>query len=126
MASKTQKRSTANSQELARLELSRVFPLFLVLLTAAAFPQTHTTVRHHREVIEEQPAEIAQAEDAIQKNDFAGAQSLLKKALEKDPKNFQAWFDLGFVENKLGRADESIHAYRQSVAAKPDVFETNL
>src|SRR5208282_3641798 len=37
-----------------------------------------------------------------------------------------AWFDLGFVLNQLGRTDDSIHAYRQSVAAKPDVFETNL
>ena len=100
--------------------------MFFVLATACALAQTHTTIRHHREIIEEQPAEIAQAEDAIQKNDFVGAQSLLKKALDKDPKNYQAWFDLGFVENKLGHSDESIHAYRQSVAAKPDVFESNL
>ena len=37
-----------------------------------------------------------------------------------------AWFDLGFVENALGKLDESIAAYRKSVAAKPDVFESNL
>jgi Flp pilus assembly protein TadD len=93
---------------------------------AAARAQTHTTVRHHKELVEDQPAEIAQAEDAIQKNDFSGAESLLKKAIDKDPKNYQAWFDLGFVLNRLGRTDDSIHAYRQSVAAKPEVFETNL
>ena len=39
---------------------------------------------------------------------------------------YQAWFDLGFVLNRLGRADESIAAYRKSVAAKSDVFESNL
>ena len=72
------------------------------------------------------PPEIAQAEDAIQKNDFTGAETLLKKALDEDPHNYQAWFDLGFVLNRLGRADESIAAYRKSVAAKPDVFESNL
>jgi tetratricopeptide (TPR) repeat protein len=88
--------------------------------------QTHTTVRHHREIIEDQPAEIAQAEDAIQKNDFASAETLLKKAIDRDPKNYQAWFDLGFVLNRLGHTEDSIHAYRQSVAAKPDVFESNL
>jgi Flp pilus assembly protein TadD len=98
----------------------------IVLLSAAAFGQTHTTVRHYKERVDDTPPEIAQAEAAIQKNDFIGAEALLKKALEKDPKNYQAWFDLGFVLNRLDRVEDSIHAYRQSVAAKPDVFESNL
>jgi Flp pilus assembly protein TadD len=93
---------------------------------ACALAQTHTTVRHHKELVEDQPPEIAQAEDAIQKEDFTGAEALLKKAIDKDPKNYQAWFDLGFVLNRLGRIEDSIHAYRQSVAAKPEVFESNL
>lgn len=101
-------------------------PILFILLTSCALSQTHTTVRHRKEAIEVQPAELTQAEDAIQKNDFAAAEPLLKKAIERDPKNYQAWFDLGFVLNKLGRAEESIHAYRQSVAVKPDVFESNL
>jgi Flp pilus assembly protein TadD len=101
--------------------------LFSALAVCAfAQTQTHTTIRHRREIVEDQPSEIAQAEDAIQKNDFAAAKTLLKKALDRDPKNYQAWFDLGFVLNRLGRTDDSIHAYRQSVAAKPDVFESNL
>src|ERR1035437_83985 len=95
-------------------------------LTAGGLGQTHTTVRHYKERIDDTPPEIAQAEDAIQKNDFAGAETLLKKAIDKDPNNYQAWFDLGFVLNRLARADESIAAYRKSVAAKPDVFESNL
>jgi Flp pilus assembly protein TadD len=95
-------------------------------LTAGALAQTHTTVRHYKERIDDTPPEIAQAEDAIQKNDFTGAETLLRKALDKDPNNYQAWFDLGFVLNRLARADESIAAYRKSVAAKPDVFESNL
>jgi tetratricopeptide (TPR) repeat protein len=93
---------------------------------ACALAQTHSTVRHHREIVEEQPGEIAQAEDAIQKNNFAAAEPLLKKALVKDPKSYLAWFDLAFVYNRLNRTEESIHAYRQSVAAKPDIFESNL
>jgi len=98
----------------------------LVVLTACALAQTHTTVRHYKERIDDTPPEIAQAEDAIQKNDFTGAETLLKKAIDKDPNNYQAWFDLGFVLNRLGRTEESIAAYRKSVAAKPDVFESNL
>jgi len=100
--------------------------IVLIALTTVAFAQTRTTIRHYKERIDDTPPEIAQAEDAIQKNDFNGAETLLKKAIDKDPKNYQAWFDLGFVLNRLGRVEESIHAYRQSVAAKPDVFETNL
>ncbi|MGA7687367.1 MAG: tetratricopeptide repeat protein [Terriglobales bacterium] len=92
---------------------------------------SHTTIRHHRETIEDQPPEIAQAEEAIQKGNFSSAETLLKKAIERDPENkekwaYQAWFDLGFVLNRLGRSDDSIAAYRKSVAAKPEVFESNL
>ena len=100
--------------------------LVITLLAAVAIAQDHTTVRHYKERVDDQPPEIAQAEDGIQKGDFAGAETLLKKALDKYPNNFQAWFDLGFALNRLGRADESIAAYRRSVDAKPDVFESNL
>ena len=43
------------------------------------------------------------------------------------PANYLAWFDLGFVYNAQGKTHR-IHrsAYRKSVAAKPDVFESNL
>jgi tetratricopeptide (TPR) repeat protein len=107
---------------------SVVWPLIVIVLSTCGtfFAQTHTTVRHHKELVEDQPAEIAQAEDAIQKNAFPAAEALLKRAIEKDANNYQAWFDLGFVLNRLGRSDESIAAYRKSVTAKPDVFESNL
>ena len=112
--------------------LSNAF--FVILLSACVLGQTiesHTTVRHHRELVDGQPPEIAQAETAIQKNDFAAAETLLQKALDTAPKNdqpwcYQAWFDLGFVLNRLNRAEDSIAAYRKSVAAKPEVFESNL
>jgi tetratricopeptide (TPR) repeat protein len=111
--------------------VTRATLLVVVALAVCALAQTHTTVRHYRERIDDTPPEIAQAEDAIQKNDFSGAETLLRKAIDKDPNNrqawsYQAWFDLGFVLNRLARTDESIAAYRKSVAAKPDVFESNL
>jgi len=79
-------------------------------------------------VEEEQPgaAELAQAEDFIQKKNYAAAEPLLRKSLESDQSNYVAWFDLGFVENGLGHAEDSISAYRKSVEMKPDVFESNL
>ncbi len=111
--------------------LAMLVATILLTMAVAQTIESHTTVRHHRETVEEQPAEIAKAENAIQKGDFSSAETLLKKALDRDPDNkekwvYQAWFDLGFVLNRLGRADDSIAAYRQSVAAKPDVFESNL
>jgi len=72
------------------------------------------------------PPELTHAEELIQKHDSAGAEPLLRKVVEKDPASYVAWFDLGFVENGLGKTEESIAAYRKSVAAKPDVFESNL
>ena len=98
-------------------------------LTGTGFAQgTHQTVRHHK-VAEDNPSsppELTQAETAIEKRDYASAEQLLEKVVGADPSNFQAWFDLGFVYNGMGKATESIAAYRKSVAAKPDVFESNL
>jgi tetratricopeptide (TPR) repeat protein len=83
-------------------------------------------VRHVRIAEESMSPELSQAEDFIQKHDYAAAEPLLHKVVEADSTNYEAWFDLGFVENGLGKTDASIAAYRKSVAAKPDVFESTL
>ena len=70
--------------------------------------------------------ELSKAEQLIQKRDYAAAEPLLLKTVADDPTNYVAWFDLGFVNNALGKTDDSIAAYRKSVSAKPDVFESNL
>jgi Tfp pilus assembly protein PilF len=72
------------------------------------------------------PPELTKAEGFIQKQDFAQAEPLLRKVVESDATNYVAWFDLGFVENGLGHTEESIAAYRKSVDARPDIFESNL
>jgi tetratricopeptide (TPR) repeat protein len=85
---------------------------------------------HHIQVPDEdaptQPPELIQAEAAIEKKNYAAAESFLHKLVERDSASYVGWFDLGFVENALGNVDASIAAYRKSVAAKPDVFESNL
>jgi tetratricopeptide (TPR) repeat protein len=88
---------------------------------------TKSTVRHTRVADEgSQSPDLAQAEDYIQKQNYAAAEPLLRKVVTNDSANYVAWFDLGFTENALGKVDESIAAYRKSVVAKPDVFESNL
>ena len=90
-------------------------------------PYSSQSVRHTRIAEEGAPRpELTQAEDAIQKHDFAAAAPLLRMVVEHDPTNYVAWFDLGFVENAMGKLDDSIAAYRKSVGVKPDVFESNL
>jgi tetratricopeptide (TPR) repeat protein len=83
---------------------------------------------HHVQVEEEssQSPELTRAEAAIEKRDYSGAETILHKFVEHEPASYVAWFDLGFVENALGKTDESISAYRKSVAVKADVFESNL
>lgn len=95
--------------------------------SSSSSKSSHKSV-HHTTVTEEEgpPADLTKAEDLIQKQNFADAESVLKKFVERDPSNYVAWFDLGFVENALNKTDESIAAYRKSVDAKPDVFESNL
>jgi tetratricopeptide (TPR) repeat protein len=102
----------------------------VMALSASLWAQTSSskTVRHHKVPVEDssQPPELTQAEAAIEKKDYATAEPLLKKVVAAHPENYQAWFDLGFLYNALGNADESIAAYRKSVSAKSDVFESNL
>lgn len=89
----------------------------------------HQSVHHIQVPVEDaaaQPAELTAAEAAIEKKDYSAAEPLLRKLVERDPANYEGWFDLGFVENSLGHVEASIAAYRKSVAAKPDVFESNL
>jgi Tfp pilus assembly protein PilF len=92
-------------------------------------PQAHHAV-HHIQVADEdsptQPAELTAAEAEIEKRNYSAAEPLLRKLVAHDPPSYVGWFDLGFVENALGKLDDSIAAYRKSVAAKPDVFESNL
>lgn len=106
---------------------SRQVTIALALCLAAQAQDSGRTVRHHRQAESgASSAGLAKAEAAIEKKDYATAEPLLKTIIVADAGNYQAWFDLGFVYNALGNAEESIAAYRKSVAAKPDVFESNL
>src|SRR5437868_3255066 len=98
-----------------------------IALPAAEAQETHRVVRHHR-IAEQDPAavDLANAETAIDKRDYATAEPLLKKYLESHADSYSAWYDLGFLYHATGRSEDSIAAYRKSVGAKPDVFESNL
>ena len=110
--------------------IHRVGVLGLIcLLSIGVFAQSTGRTVRHLQIAEQSssgPPELTQAEAAIQKKDYATAEPLLQKVVTASPGNYTAWFDLGFVYNALGRTEDSIAAYRKSVAARPDVFESNL
>src|SRR5271169_4367833 len=59
-------------------------------------PQAHRSA-HHIQVEDEdsppQPAELTKAEAAIEKQDYAAAEPLLRKLLDREPTSYVAWFD---------------------------------
>src|SRR3954451_7456240 len=109
---------------------SRRNALTCALLCAALLPSVvpAQTVRHHTEKVETDAVspEVTQAEAAIEKRDFPAAEKLLTAAVAANLKDDRAWYDLGYVYKATNRREQAIDAYRKAVAAKPDVYESNL
>ncbi len=109
---------------------SKLMLTWLVLAASllAVAQASKPTVRKHREAVADPivTPEIRRAEEAIEKKDFTAAEAELKQLTAKSPNNYRAWFDLGYVYTGQNRPLEAIEAYRKSVAAKADVFESNF
>ena len=59
-----------------------------------------------------------------QENWFA-ALTYFQKAKEKNPQDAGVWFYLGLAYRKLGRYEEAIDAYKQTIRIKPDATEAH-
>jgi Tfp pilus assembly protein PilF len=93
-----------------------------IILSATLCPaQVRKAAPHPTET-----TQVDEAETAIEKQSWERAESLLKDATEKNPKDYRAWFDLGFVYTSQDKTEQAADAYRHSVEAKPEVFESNL
>jgi Flp pilus assembly protein TadD len=104
--------------------------VFAGVVAGVQAQESKPTVRHHRveETAPEDPNAVLldQAETAMQHNDFASAEAALQKVTAAKPEDYRAWFDLGYIYNATQRQPQAIDAYRKAVAAKPDLFESNL
>jgi len=124
------------SEDTLGLRLAAVIAASVLLAAAmpAAQSQTGTTskptVRHHRVPVEDASAAVsptvAEAEAAMDKKDYSQAEKLLLSATATSPGDYRAWFDLGSLYAATGRKPAAIDAYKKSVVAKPEVFESNL
>ena len=105
------------------------FVICATLVHLGVAQQSHTTVRHRRvETTENSPTaqQVSAAEAEITKNNLLKAESLLQNALAQSPKDFQGWYDLGFVHDALNKPAEAISDYKKSIELNPNIFESNL
>ncbi len=105
-----------------------VLPALLCCVAFGFAQDTGRAVRRHPVATTEDPASILldQAEALLGKGDAAGAKPLLEQATQKNPKSYQAWYDLGYAEQALNEREQAIAAYRKSLEINPRVFEPNL
>ncbi len=109
----------------------------LLFLPASFAQKSSQSPGKHRHLRVAEPApdealarEIAGAEKALDQNDFARAEDLLRQASARKSDdaglNAQLWFDLGLVYKAENKVADAIEAYRKAVAFAPGIFESNL
>jgi tetratricopeptide (TPR) repeat protein len=120
--------TTSFTRSKFRRLLAILFSAGITLLTPAPAQTTPPHKPGHRISVPDERAGtiIATAEAALDKKDYATAEPLLKQAVQDDPDDYRAWFDLGFLYSVTNRKAEAIAAYRKSVAADPKVFESTF
>jgi Tfp pilus assembly protein PilF len=76
----------------------------------------------------EQPAEdyVGQAVKALDANQPAAAESILRKAVSEDAADFTAHFHLALALSLQNKDEEGIAEYRRTLELKPALFEANL
>lgn len=103
--------------------------LFVSLSAIALGQDTHRTVRHHpaaEPTASDKSNLLDQAEALLAKGNNSEALPLLQQATTKDPRSYQAWYDLGYCQQALDHSTEALAAYKKSVEINPKIFETNL
>ena len=113
-----------------RFSLAALLVVFLAVLQLAAQTRSTPVPWPARPAPERSPDRtkdpLQEAEDLLQKQQFAEAKEKLLALTSAQAKNPQAWFDLGYAQSHLGEAAGAIAAYRKAVELEPGWFEANL
>lgn len=75
------------------------------------------------EAVDSVSPQVAAAESALGKNDFAKAEELLKLASTQTPNDYHVWYDLGFLYRATKRPESAADSFAKAAALKPDIFE---
>jgi len=90
-------------------------------------PGTHSADDHSREIAA--AAKMRDAESALEKQDYKGAETTLKALIMANPasaKDGRIEYDLGFAEERTGEEDDAAKAYEAAIAAMPGFAEPEI
>lgn len=71
------------------------------------------------------PSPYDQGVKAVQAGDYTRALTLLKKVVEAEPRNADAWNYIGFSYRNLKQFDQSLAAYQKALAIEPNHLGAN-
>ncbi len=91
------------------------FAPILVLGLLAAFP---------RQLLAQE--QIVRAEKAIEGKDYAGALTLLRQQVDKDPRDYRAWFDIAYAYTMMGERQQAILAYQKTLEVRPQLTQASM
>ncbi len=119
--------STWNIKTLA----TRLLAALIISLAASATPawSQAPATPGTAPATQSQPQEntlLDQAEAAIESQDYAKAQALATRAVEANPKDVRALYDLGFAEQALGTSDLAEANYRKALEVQPNLPQVQL
>src|SRR5215475_6089293 len=112
------------------LPLTGFLVVFLAALQLAAQTRSTPVPWPARPTAERSPNHtkdpLQEAEDLLQKQQYAEAKEKLLALTSAQAKNPQAWFDLGYAQSHLGDTTGAIAAYGKAVELEPNWFEAYL
>ena len=108
------------------MAISKSIPaLLLVWIAALSAAQVRSTPRPKATPAAQDRAadDLKDAEDLLQKQQYQQAEEKLQAIVSKQNDNPQAWFDLGFVQGRLGKTADSVISYKKAAELSPKWFE---
>jgi tetratricopeptide (TPR) repeat protein len=101
-----------------------LFSTALVLPTHAQLPAGTTDAT--QTPAQKQDPLLTQANEALDKHDYATAQKLLTTLTEKSPNDSHILYNLAFTQDALDQTSAAEATYRRAIAADPKFFDPHL
>src|SRR5215831_16870521 len=100
----------------------------LAISTSVPAWQTSSALRSRPDATAQRPPAdpLHEAEDLLQKQQYAQAEEKLQPLMAAQAKNPQAWFDLGFALSHQEKTKDAVASYQKAVDLAPGWFEANL